>query len=248
MDRNVAPIVALQLDPSAQSLLKQVHEVSDWVLTLDRSLGLDYFDSPSSSREAGYLLDFAPEYLQEDRQRILLTTKSHVELERLVKPIMNRYGLAMQAGDEVLVLETLRSLSGRLALKLESARNQAAEVVGLLLARWLLERVGLLEQRIVIPLDAHRGWFDPKGDERSQHRADLLLVGFTEPGVLRFDIVEVKLREELSGSARSDPSRLERCHETLGARLTSRAVVRRDWLRARSRNRTVAQSTGRSRR
>lgn len=204
VDRSVAPIVALQLDPSAQSLLKQVHEVSDWVLTLDRNLGLDYFDSPSSSKEAGYLLDFAPEYLQEDRQRILLTTKSHVELERLVKPIMNRYGLAMQAGDEVLVLETLRSLSGRLALKLESARNQAAEVVGLLLARWLLERVGLLEQRIVIPLDAHRAWFDSKTDEGTQHRADLLLVGFTEPGVLRFDIVEVKLREELSGNARTD--------------------------------------------
>jgi DNA phosphorothioation-dependent restriction protein DptH len=204
VEENIAPVIALQFDPWAQSLLKQVHEVSDWVLTIDRNLGLDYFDSPSSSLEAGYLLDFAPEYLQEDRQRILLTTRSHVELESLVRPIMNRYGLAMETGDEVLVLETLRSLSGRLALRLESARTQAAEVVGLLLARWLLERMGLLEQRVVIPLDAHRNWFDRKDEEGSQRRADLLLVGFTEPNVLRFDIVEVKLREELSGSARSD--------------------------------------------
>jgi hypothetical protein len=203
-DEDLAPIVALQLDPSAQALLKQVHEISDWVLTLDRNLGLDYFDSPSSSREAGYLLDFAPEYLQEDRQRILLTTRSHVELENLVRPIMNRYGLAMEAGDEILVLETLRSLSGRLALRLESGRNQAAEVVGLLLARWLLERVGLLEQRIVIPLDAHKSWFEQKGDDGSQRRADLLLVGFDEQHVLRLDIVEVKLREELNASTRSD--------------------------------------------
>jgi DNA phosphorothioation-dependent restriction protein DptH len=201
---DVAPVVALELDPTAQSLLKQVHEVSDWVLTLDRNLGLDYFDSPASSREAGYLLDFAPEYLQEDRQRILLTTRSHVELENIVRPVMNRYGLAMETGDEILVLETLRSLSGRLALRLEASRNQAAEVVGLLLARWLLERVGLLEQRLVIPLDAHRNWFNASEDEASQHRADLLLVGFTEPNTLRMDIVEVKLREELSGSARSD--------------------------------------------
>lgn len=200
----MAPVVALQLDPAAQSLLKQVHEVSDWVLTLDRNLGLDYFDSPASSREAGYLLDFAPEYLQEDRQRILLTTRSHVELENLVRPIMNRYGLAMESGDEVLVLETLRSLSGRLALRLEAGRNQAAEVVGLLLARWLLERVGLLEHRIVIPLDAHRSWFGRGESEASQRRADLLLVGFSEPNSIRFDIVEVKLREELSPSGRSD--------------------------------------------
>lgn len=202
VDATLAPVVALQLDPAGQALLKQVHDVSDWVLTLDRNLGLDYFDSPSSAREAGYLLDFAPEYLHEDRQRILLTTRSHVELENLVRPIMTRYGLPVEPGDEVLVLETLRSLSGRLALKLEGGRNQAAEVVGLLLARWLLERVGLLEQRVVIPLDAHRSWFDDDGT--AQRRADLLLVGFQEPNMLRFDIVEVKLREELNPSARSD--------------------------------------------
>jgi len=202
IEEGVAPVVALQLDPAAQSLLKQVHEVSDWVLTLDRNLGLDYFDSPSSSREAGYLLDFAPEYLQEDRQRILLTTRSHVELENLVRPIMNRYGLNMERGDEVLVLETLRSLSGRLALRLEAGTTQSAEVVGLLLARWLLDRVGLLAQRIIIPLDAHRGWFE--NDEGSNKRADLLLVGFNEPNTLRFDIVEVKLREELNPTTRSD--------------------------------------------
>ena len=204
VEEYIAPVVALQLDASAQSLLKQVHEVSDWVLTLDRNLGLDYFDSPSSSRDAGYLLDFAPEYLQEGRQRILLTTRSHVELENLVRPIMNRYGLALETGDEILVLETLRSLSGRLALRLESAHSKSAEVVGLLLARWLLERVGLLEQRVVIPLDAHPNWFDRKDEESSQRRADLLLVGFTEPNILRFDIVEVKLRDELEDSARSD--------------------------------------------
>jgi DNA phosphorothioation-dependent restriction protein DptH len=203
-EEGLAPIVALQLDPAGQALLKQVHEASDWVLTLDRNLGLDYFDSPSSAREAGYLLDFAPEYLQEDRQRILLTTRSHIELENLVRPIMSRYGLQMETGDEVLVLETLRSLSGRLALRLEGGRNQAAEVVGLLLARWLLDRVGLLQHRIVIPLDAHRSWFAGKDSSDSQRRADLLMVGFTEQRVLRFDIVEVKLREELTPSSRSD--------------------------------------------
>src|SRR5262249_8802822 len=79
-----------------------------------------------------------------------------------------------------------------------------AEVVGLLLARWLLERVGLLEQRIVIPLDAHRSWFEGDADGDSRRRADLLLVGFQEAHILRFDIVEVKLREELNTSTRSD--------------------------------------------
>ena len=202
-----APVVALQLAPTDQALLKQVHEVSDWVLTVDRSLGLDYFDSPSSAREAGYLLDFAPEYLQEDRQRILLTTRSTLELESLIRPTLGQYGLDLQPGDEVVVLEALRSLSGHLALRLEAGVTQAAEVVGLLLARWLLERTGLLEERLVIPLDAHRSWFADEekddGEAVTRKRADLLLVGFTEPRTIRLDVVEVKLREELTGPARS---------------------------------------------
>lgn len=203
LDGQRAPVVALQLDPAGRTLLKQVHEVSDWVLTIDRNLGLDYFDSPASSRDTGYLLDFAPEYLQEDRQRILLTTRSTVELETLVRPAMERYGLKMRAGDEVLIVETLRSLSGRLAMRLETSKSQAAEVVGLLLARWLLERAGLLDQRVVIPLDAHRTWFSQGGD-LSRRRADLLLVGFSEPNILRFDVVEVKLREELTEKGRAE--------------------------------------------
>lgn len=198
----VGPVVALQLDSAGQALLKQVHEVSDWVLTIDRNLGLDYFDSPASSRESGYLLDFAPEYLHEDRQRILLTTRSAIEIQKLIQPVMEQYGLPMGPGDELLILETLRSLSGRLALRLQSARSQAAEVVGLLLARWLLDRAGLLDQRIIIPLDVHSGWFTPGEESASQRRADLLLVGFDEPSSLRFDIVEVKLRDELTAAAR----------------------------------------------
>jgi hypothetical protein len=111
----------------------------------------------------------------------------------------------LQEKDEVVVLEALRSLSGRLALRFESARTQVAEVVGLLLARWLLERVDVLAQRIVIPLDAHRGWFGTREHDptASQKRADLLLVGFDRGQTLRFDIVEVKFRGELLGAARS---------------------------------------------
>ncbi|WP_437334447.1 hypothetical protein [Sorangium sp. So ce394] len=202
------PVTKLQLSQLDQALLKQVHEVSDWVLTVDRNLGIDFFDSPSSAREAGYLLDFAPEYLQEDRQRILLSTRSTLEIEGLIRPILDAYGLGLRPGEEIMVLDTLRSISGRLALRLEGGRTQAAEVVGLLLARWLLEREHLLEQRIVVPLDAHRTWFAGASASEegptSRRRADLLLVGFGPKETIRLDIVEVKLREELSGPARAE--------------------------------------------
>lgn len=211
MSSKSAPIVALQLDARGQSLLKHVHDVSDWVMLIDRNLGLDYFDSASSSRDAGYLLDFAPEFLQEDRQRLLLTTRSAIELQGMVKPTLESFGLEWRDGDEEVVLESLRSLSGRLALRLMASSTQSAEITGLLLARLALEEAGFVRDRLIIPLDAHRGWFDLGDDEdpangaRSQQRADLLLIGlYPKTRRIRMSIVEVKLREELDDARRLD--------------------------------------------
>jgi len=93
--------------------------------------------------------------------------------------MLNAYGINLRPGDEVMVLDSLRSLSGRLALRLEGSSTRAKEVVGLLFARWLMEEIGALDNRVVLPLDAHRSWFTGPGPQR---RADLLLVGF--PGGL----------------------------------------------------------------
>ena len=169
------------------------------MITIDRHLGVDFFDTPSAGEEAGYLLDFAPEFLQEERQRIVLTTRNTQEIEAVLSPMLKGYGINLRSGDEVVVLEGLRSLSGRLALRLEGSSTRAKEVVGLLFARWLMEEVGALEQRVVLPLDAHRSWF--QGSE-VQRRADLLLVGFPRNGVVRMDVIEVKLREDLPPAAR----------------------------------------------
>jgi hypothetical protein len=202
---DVAPLLAMQLDSHGQALLKQVHVVSDWVFTVDRNLGLEFYDSPSAAREAGYLLDFAPEYLQQDRLRLMLTTRSTHELEAIVRPALEAYGLTLPAFGEVAALEALRSLSGRLALRFMSSATQTAEVVGLLLARWLLEHVGVMRDRIVVPLDAHRGWFGARGEERSQQRADLLLLSFDGKKRTIFGkVVEVKLREDLPSLARTN--------------------------------------------
>ena len=203
-DGDVAPLLAMQLDGRGQALLKQVHIASDWVFTVDRNLGLEFYDSPSAAREAGYLLDFAPEYLQQDRLRLMLTTRCTHELEAIVRPALEDYGLTLPEHGEIAALEALRSLSGRLALRFMSSPTQTAEVVGLLLARWLLEHTGVLAGRIVVPLDAHRSWFGSGGADRSQQRADLLLLSFDGKTRTIFGkVVEVKLREELPSAARA---------------------------------------------
>jgi DNA phosphorothioation-dependent restriction protein DptH len=199
VEAHIGPVLALQLDAEAQGLLRQVHDVSDRVITIDRHLGVDFFDTPTAGEEAGYLLDFAPEFLQEERQRIVLTTRNTKEIEGVLSPMLQGYGINLRPGDEVMVLEGLRSLSGRLALRLEGSTTRAKEVVGLLFARWLLEEIGALQNRIVIPLDAHRSWFQGPGPQR---RADLMLVGFPGNGIVRMDVIEVKLRDDLPPAAR----------------------------------------------
>lgn len=199
IEPDLGPVLALHLDPDAKGLIRQAHEVSDRVITIDRHLGVEYFDAPSSVEASGYLLDFTPEFLQEERQRIVLTTQNVQEIESVIAPTLKGYGINLRAGDEVMVLEGLRSLSGRLALRLEGSTSRAKEVVGLLFARWLIEEIGALTNRVILPLDAHRSWFTGPGPQR---RADLLLVGFTGKDTVRMDIIEVKLRDELPASAR----------------------------------------------
>ena len=201
---DIAPVLSLHLDGAGQSLLLLIHTYSDWVLTIDRNLGLDYFDSPTAPQDSGYLLDYAPEFLQEDRHRILLTTRSTIELQSVIRPAIEKFGLVLASGREPIILETLRSLSGRLALKLLSSESHSAEVVGLLLARWLMEQSGLLLDRIVIPLDAHRGWFRAGEENGMGRRADLLLVTLVpSKRIVKFLVVEVKLREELTASGKA---------------------------------------------
>lgn len=194
------PVIALHLDPFEQALLRSIHEVSDQVFTLDRNLGLDYFDSRSTPDDVGYLLDFSPEFLQGDGERLLVTTRSTDELVALVQPALQSVGLEIPAGREQVVIEALRSVSGRLALRLFSGPTAMREIVGLLLTRLLLEDTGLLEDRVLVPVDSHRSWFEGEG---SHQRADLLLV-HVEPLTRTIDItvIEVKARMTLLESDR----------------------------------------------
>jgi len=72
------------------------------------------------------------------------------------------------------LLNQLRYLSGRLALKLISSPTQRAEALGLALSRLYLEHQGVFENQIVVPLDAHLDLYrvlkaqaDELGDEVS---------------------------------------------------------------------------------
>lgn len=202
---SMTPTLGLSLPIKEKGLLYQVHAVSDWVLIVDRYLGLEYFDSKAGPERPIYLLDFTPEFSGADTERLLLTTRATEEVTRLIRPILDKYDLLVEEGTvELFFLQLLRSLSGRLALKLLSSPNHVNEALGLAMARLFLEQYGLLKNAIVLPLDAHSDLFSfsnqlPSLDEAvSLQRSDLLFIA-CEPDsrTLHFQAIEVKWRSDL---------------------------------------------------
>ncbi|KVL38479.1 hypothetical protein WS96_06575 [Burkholderia sp. MSMB1835] len=176
------PVVALSLSADERAMLHQVHEVSDWVLTIDRNLGIEFFDHRRHPTRPDYLIDHSPDMANAMSHRLAITSRSVAELESLLAPILADYGLPSTGKHAVVMLDQLRSLSGRLALKLLSSTSQRAEAMGLALSRLFLEHQGVFQSQIVVPLDAHLELYSPLrqnaaelGDEVNFRRTDLAL-------------------------------------------------------------------------
>ncbi len=197
---NARPVVALSLSADERAMLHQVHEVSDWVMTIDRNLGIEFFDHRRHSTRPDYLIDHSPDMANAMGHRLAITSRSVAELESLLVPILEDYNLPSTGRHALVMLDQLRSLSGRLALKLLSAPSQRAEAMGLALSRLFLEHQGVFQNQIVVPLDAHLELYkalrqnaQELGDEVSFRRTDLALFDLDPTArVVTCRLVEVK--------------------------------------------------------
>jgi hypothetical protein len=176
------PTIKLVLDGLARHLLFQVHEVSDWVFTIDRNLGIEFFDHGPQDDRPAYLIDHSPDLTSRSGHRLVITSRATTEIEAMIAPLLAAYELPTTRNVSLTVLDQLRSLSGRLALKLISATNQRAEALGLALARIYLEHQGAFVNQLAVPLDVHldlyrasRQQVDELGGEVSFKRTDLAL-------------------------------------------------------------------------
>ncbi|MGR5433207.1 methylation-associated defense system ATP-binding protein MAD8 [Vibrio owensii] len=176
------PEVTMALTTEHRALLHQVHETSDWVMTVDRNLGIEFFDHGRLASRPDYLIDHSPDSSIGLGHKLFITSRSIEELEALLKPVLKQYDLKSSANHVVALLDQLRSLSGRLALKLISSPTQRAEALGLALARMYLEYQGVFDNQILVPLDAHLELYqslkkqaDELGGEISFKRTDLAL-------------------------------------------------------------------------
>lgn len=196
-------------------MLNQVHELSDWVFTIDRNFGIEYFDDPiqgPGAESGGYLIDYTPEFLDGVAHRLIISTYHQQEIENILRygffELLNidieKQGELIDTARIADVLRLLKSVSGRLALKLINNPIQSQEVIGLALTRLALEQQGRLQSRILVPVDSHIRLFyqDPKELENADltlKRTDLLLFELYGRS-LHITLIEVKNRAASSHS------------------------------------------------
>lgn len=203
------PEVTLGLSAADGALLHQAHRSSDWVITVDRTLGMEYFDSPGSARRPDYVIDFEGSVSGDLGHHLIISSRSIDELRALLSPVIGEHGLAVNPRHAGTFFEQLRLLSGRLAFKLASAApNQRMEVLGLALARLYLNYQEALTNQIVVPLDDHLELYrDARqsassgvGDAVSLQRTDLALWSLdTRRREITCRLVEVKCYRGLRG-------------------------------------------------
>lgn len=197
------PTLDVTLSSEQQRLLEQLHEHSDWVITLDRFFPLDYYDSPHepylSNTARKYVLDYAPEFSEGLSHRMMLTTGSRDEIGSLLGRAMNELGFASVDQSIRQLLQYLKTVSGRLALQALGSSTGAAAAVGLgVVTAWLQTR-GRLGQAVLVPVDLHPQLFsirENRGSGPGNRRCDLVLFSLKR-NIVEASFIEVKWRRGL---------------------------------------------------
>ena len=177
------PRISLTLEVDDRTLLHQAHRSSDWVITVDRTFGVEFFDSSGSPERPEYVIDYDPEASERLGHHMVISSRSVDELRALLAPVVTQHGLEIDPRHVGTFFDQMRLLSGRLAFKLASAApTQRTEVLGLALARLYLDYQGVLADQILVPLDAHlelyreaRKRADEVGETVGLQRTDLAL-------------------------------------------------------------------------
>lgn len=194
------PALVAELDPDGRALVDTLHDRADWVIFIDRFLGVDFFDfprDPDLARVAGrYLLDYTPEFLEGLGHRMLVTTAHREEVAEILGRAMQDLGFAMVEESVGEVLGHLKTISGRLALRVVGDTSRAREAVSLGVVAAYLRSRGELDDAILIPVDAHPeifGLHARRAQTTPRARCDLMRVRF-QRGRLAVTFIEVKSR------------------------------------------------------
>jgi len=218
------PVLKTEVTAERADSLKRLHELSDWVITVDRNAGLEFFDAPRQNPEVydTYVIDCVPE--RQDLESVQLVTSTiHVEeVMRLLDQSLADMGLSCSPRNCRFLLSRLKAVSGRLAMRLSNQNQSRGELIALALfysccdrivdhKDWMSTRTGFfmpLDDVRDLLLSQGRSQRDERNEEDQQNalgaaRADLVYVDLPKKGGLRFTFIEIKYRRLLRSARQS---------------------------------------------
>ena len=222
------PTLHTGVSPEKEDNLKKLHALCDWVVTLDRNAGIEYFDSPRDNQAIydAYVIDCVPEREDLGCLQLITSTSNLDEVRTLLDYTLDRMGLSRSLRNAQFLLGHLKALSGRLAIRLTGNKPPTSELIALAVSHANCQQASetdacwlSLTDGFIVPADDVRDLVPPLkevgGD--SQVRPDLIYVTTAPRKGLRLRFVEIKYRRDLR-AARS-PELLNRIREqTAGLR------------------------------
>lgn len=204
------PVLRTRISGDKEASLATLHKLADWVVTLDRNAGVEYFDSPNDNKEIydAYVIDCVPEREDLGCLQLITSTTNLDEVQGLLNQALDRMGLSRSRSNAEFLMNQLKALSGRLAIRLTGRNVPASELIALALVQakcaaseagnpcWMSLRDGFF-----VPVDDVRDLLPPldptTGASRGVPRPDIIYVTNAPRKGLMFRFVEVKYRRHL---------------------------------------------------
>lgn len=220
-------VLQTRLSPDQQEDLRTIHHRADWVVTVDRNAGVEFFDSPREEQAIydAYVIDCVPERNDLGSLQMITSTTKTDEVRALLDEMLASMGLSSSRKNCEFLVNQLKALSGRLAMRLTSLGSRSSELIALALLQascaaaqsadktWLA-----LSQGFFIPVDdvldlAPKPKVPDANDETPTPavRSDLIYVTLRGRSGLEFVFIEVKYRRNLR--AAREPQLLDRISE-----------------------------------
>jgi DNA phosphorothioation-dependent restriction protein DptH len=217
---NARVTLRTEISPEKAEGLRKLHQRCDWVITLDRNAGVEYFDSPRDNKAIYdiYVIDTVPEREDLGCLQLITSTSNLAEVRNLLDTALDQMGLSRSRRNAEFLMEHLKALSGRLAIRLTGQRAATSELIALALSHancrhackgdacWAPLNTGFLipvdDVRDLIPALAAR---DVNSDlSEGNARPDLIYVSVVPRRGLSFQFIEVKYRRHLRVSRSLD--------------------------------------------
>lgn len=216
------PTLHTEISPDKAQSLKRLHSLCDWVITLDRNAGIEYFDSPKDNKNIydAYVIDCVPEREDLGCLQLITSTSMLEEVRNLLDQALDQMGLSRSRRNAQFLLEHLKALSGRLAIRLTGQKATTSELIALALCHANCHQAPersdcwvSLQNGFIIPVDDVRDLLPSLANQErdeweKEARPDLIHVSLAPRKGLLFRFIEVKYRRHLR-AARS-PEVLQR--------------------------------------